>query len=39
MIVVDTDVISYFWIRMDVARTSLARDVREKDDDWVAPRV
>ena len=39
MIVVDTDVISYFWIRMDVGRASLARDVRENDDDWVAPRI
>ena len=39
MIVVDTDVIGYFWIRMDVGRASLARDVREKDDDWVAPRI
>ena len=39
MIVVDTDVISYFWIRMDTGRAALARRVRERDDDWVAPRV
>jgi len=39
MIVVDNDVISYFWIRMDTERASLAQDVRERDSDWVAPRV
>jgi predicted nucleic acid-binding protein len=39
MIVVDNDVISYFWIRMDTARASLVKDVRERDPDWVAPRV
>lgn len=39
MIVVDNDVISYFWIRMDTERASLAQDVRERDPDWVAPRV
>ena len=39
MIVVDNDVISYFWIRMDVGRASLARDVRKKDDEWREPQV
>jgi predicted nucleic acid-binding protein len=39
MIVVDNDVISYFWIRMDTERAPLAQDVRERDPDWVAPRV
>lgn len=39
MIVVDTDVISYFWIRMDTERASLAQDARERDPDWVAPRL
>jgi predicted nucleic acid-binding protein len=39
MIVVDNDVISYFWIRMDTGRASLAQDVRERDPDWVAPQV
>lgn len=39
MIVVDNDVISYFWIRMDVDRAALARDVRKRDPDWAAPRV
>jgi predicted nucleic acid-binding protein len=39
MIVVDNDVISYFWIRMDTERAPLAQDVRARDPDWVAPRV
>jgi len=39
MIVVDNDVISYFWIRMDRERASLAKDTRERDADWVAPRL
>lgn len=37
MIVVDNDVISYFWIQMDVERSTLARKVRQQDADWVAP--
>lgn len=39
MIVVDNDVISYFWIRMDTGRASLAKDARKRDADWVAPRL
>ncbi|MFB6248026.1 MAG: type II toxin-antitoxin system VapC family toxin [Salinibacter sp.] len=39
MIVVDNDVISYFWIRMDADRASLAREVRARDPGWVAPRI
>jgi predicted nucleic acid-binding protein len=39
MIVADTDVISYFWIRMDVSRARLAQEVRAKDPDWVAPSL
>jgi hypothetical protein len=39
MIVVDNDVISDFWIRMDVDRASYAFGVREKDDDWRVPRL
>ncbi|MCS3665760.1 type II toxin-antitoxin system VapC family toxin [Salinibacter ruber] len=39
MIVVDNDVISYFWIRMDADRAALAQDVRARDPGWVAPRV
>lgn len=39
MIVVDNDVISYFWIRIDTERASLAQDARERDSDWVAPRL
>ena len=31
--------ISYFWIRMDADRASLAQDVRARDPGWVAPRV
>lgn len=39
MIVVDNDVISYFWIRMDADRAALAQDVRARDPGWIAPRV
>jgi len=38
MIVVDNDVISDFWIRMDVDPASYAFGVREKDD-WRVPRL
>ena len=37
MIVVDNDVISYFWLEAD--RTTTARAVRERDSDWVAPML
>lgn len=37
MIVVDNDVISYFWLEAD--RTTAARAVRERDSDWVAPML
>lgn len=37
MIVVDNDVISYFWL--EATRTAAARAVRERDADWVAPRL
>jgi len=37
MIVVDNDVISYFWL--DATRTEAARAVRQRDGDWVAPRL
>jgi hypothetical protein len=39
MIVVDNDVISYFWIRMDIGRASLAQDARTRDPGWVTSRV
>ncbi len=39
MIVVDNDVISYFWIQMDVDRSAYARQARKKDPDWIAPRL
>ena len=39
MIVVDNDVLSYFWIQMDVDRSACARRARERDPDWVAPRL
>lgn len=39
MIVVDTDVISYFWLEQESMRTQKARDVRRKDADWVAPTL
>lgn len=35
MVVVDTDVISYFWIR--IRRTEAARRTRRRDADWRAP--
>jgi predicted nucleic acid-binding protein len=37
MIVVDTDVISYFWLRMTVDRPAAARAARERDADWAVP--
>jgi len=37
MIVVDNDVISYFWL--EASRTAAARSVRGRDDEWVAPRL
>lgn len=37
MIVVDNDVIGYFWL--EATRTAVARAARERDDDWVAPRL
>lgn len=39
MIVVDNDVISYFWIQMDTERAALARTVRQADDHWTVPRL
>lgn len=39
MIVVDNDVISYFWIQMDTGRSAPARRVREKEPEWAAPRL
>jgi len=39
MIVVDNDVLSYFWIQMDTGRSAHARRARERDPDWVAPRL
>lgn len=36
MIVVDNDVISYFWL--DAGRTEAARRARTRDADWHAPR-
>lgn len=37
MIVVDNDVISYFWL--EAARTEAARAVRQRDADWRVPRL
>lgn len=37
MIVVDNDVISYFWL--EATRTEAARAVRRRDAEWVAPRL
>ena len=37
MIVVDTDVISYFWL--DAARTEAARRARREDTVWAAPHL
>jgi len=39
MIVVDTDVISYFWLQMTADRPAAARATRERDADWVVPRL
>lgn len=39
MIVVDTDVISYFWLRMTADRPAAARAVRERDADWAVPSL
>jgi len=37
VIVVDNDVISYFWL--EAGRTEAARKARERDADWHAPRL
>jgi predicted nucleic acid-binding protein len=37
MIVVDNDVISYFWL--DASRTPVAKKVRQKDPAWQAPTL
>lgn len=37
MIVVDNDVISYFWL--EAGRTDAARNVRLRDSDWHVPRL
>ena len=37
MIVVDNDVISYFWL--DASRTDAARAARKRDRDWSAPQL
>jgi predicted nucleic acid-binding protein len=37
MIVVDNDVISYFWL--EAGRTDAARAARRRDSDWHAPRL
>jgi predicted nucleic acid-binding protein len=37
VIVVDNDVISYFWL--EAGRTEAARRARERDGDWHAPRL
>lgn len=37
MIVVDTDVIAYFWLELASGRSEAARRARRKDADWVAP--
>lgn len=39
MIVVDTDVISYFWLRMQSGRSGAAQAVRSRDADWAVPRL
>lgn len=39
MIVVDADVISYFWLRMASDRSVAAQRARRRDADWVAPRL
>lgn len=37
MIVVDNDVISYFWL--EATRTEAARAIRRRDADWTAPHL
>ncbi len=37
MIVVDNDVISYFWLQLASGRSETARRARRKDAEWVAP--
>ena len=37
MIVVDNDVISYFWLQLASGRSETARRARRKDANWVAP--
>ena len=37
MIVVDNDVISYFWLELASGRSETARRARRKDAEWVAP--
>lgn len=37
MIVVDNDVISYFWL--DAARTPVAKQIRQQDPAWQAPTL
>ena len=39
MIVADTDVLAYFWLRMDQRRSELARRVRKLDSNWIAPML
>lgn len=37
MIIVDTDVIAYFWLQMETDRSEAARRVRRRDSEWAAP--
>jgi predicted nucleic acid-binding protein len=39
MIVVDTDVVSYFWLQMTADRPAAARAARERDADWALPHL
>ncbi|MEX0747307.1 MAG: type II toxin-antitoxin system VapC family toxin [Rhodothermales bacterium] len=39
MIVVDADVIAYFWLEAGAKRTTAARRARRKDGDWIAPHL
>lgn len=39
MIVVDNDVISYFWLQLASGRSEAARHARRKDADWIAPSL
>lgn len=39
MIVVDNDVISYFWLQQASDRSEAARAVRRRDADWAASRL